>query len=412
MGAFLWAKPIQAQETVTEIQFEGLKRTKESFMRSMALVKPGAELDSTLLEEDVNRFKRLPSVSNASYSVSQHSKGPVVRYQITENFTLIPFANLYSSNSEEIAFRIGLQEFNFLGRNMTLGVFYQHDVYDSYGLRFKAPYLFGPKWGMEVNYTDLTTQEPVYLESGSSYYKYNNQSIEALGLFELDHRNSFALGLNVFTEKYDYQSGATDAGVPQDLDIDKYLVKLLYNYEHIRYDHQYLDGFASRLNLQYVRSQDFDQAPQFWIGFNDFIYFERWGKRGNWANRVRLGLASNVDSPFAPFTVDNNVNIRGVGNVIDRGTGSIVINTEYRHSLIEKDWFVLQSNLFMDAGSWRNPGGDFADFTDEANIRVYPGVGVRFIHKRIFNAVFRIDYGYGITKNATSGIVFGIGQYF
>jgi hypothetical protein len=34
---------------------------------------------------------------------------------------------------------------------------------------------------------------------------------------------------------------------------------------------------------------------------------------------------------------------------------------------------------------------------------------VRFIHKKIFNAIFRIDYGYGVTKDATQGLVFGIG---
>ncbi|CAN0603634.1 unnamed protein product, partial [Ectocarpus sp. 12 AP-2014] len=46
------------------------------------------------------------------------------------------------------------------------------------------------------------------------------------------------------------------------------------------------------------------------------------------------------------------------------------------------------------------------------NLRIYPGVGLRFMHKRIFNAIFRIDYGYGITKDGDNGIVFGIGQYF
>ena len=60
----------------------------------------------------------------------------------------------------------------------------------------------------------------------------------------------------------------------------------------------------------------------------------------------------------------------------------------------------------------RNPGGSFGDFSDRQNIRIYPGVGLRFMHKRIFNAIFRIDYGYGITKDASRGVVFGIGQYF
>ena len=52
------------------------------------------------------------------------------------------------------------------------------------------------------------------------------------------------------------------------------------------------------------------------------------------------------------------------------------------------------------------------DFFQSENIRIFSGLGLRFIHKKIYNAVFRIDYGYGITRNESKGIVFGIGQYF
>ena len=176
-------------------------------------------------------------------------------------------------------------------------------------------------------------------------------------------------------------------------------------------NYQYISGFKSVFHFQYVTSTD-QVLPDFLIGFNDFVYYLRVGEKGNWASRLRLGVATNNDSPFAPFAVDNNLNIRGVGNTIDRGTAAIVLNTEYRYTLFEKNWFVLQGNAFVDGGSWRNPGGDFGDFAEQKNLRIYPGVGVRFIHKRIFNTVFRIDYGHGITENATRGLVFGIGQYF
>tara|TARA_R110002094_G_scaffold108035_1_gene106099 strand:- start:79 stop:738 length:660 start_codon:yes stop_codon:yes gene_type:complete len=219
------------------------------------------------------------------------------------------------------------------------------------------------------------------------------------------------LGANFFTEDYEYITGATNPDVPLNLVVDKMLYKLFYEYNDVDNFYQYRDGFKSSFNFQYVTSTN-EALPEFLIGFNDFVYYDRIGEKGNWASRLRLGVATNNDSPFAPFAVDNNLNIRGVGNTIDRGTAAIVLNTEYRHTLYEKDWFVLQGNVFVDGGSWRNPGGDFGDFGDSQNLRVYPGAGLRFIHKRIFNTVFRIDYGYGITKNATNGFVFGIGQYF
>lgn len=411
--SLLLGKAYGQSNVVADIKVQGNKRTKTNFIKKITKLKAGMELDSVLIEEDIYRLKRLPSVTHAYFQVSPSvGEGEyTVVYGIEENFTLIPFVNVYTSNNDEFAFRIGLQEFNFLGSNITLGGFYQKDIFNSIGAQMRAPYLFGKKLGLALSYQDLTTQEPVFLDSGTADYKYNNESFEILGLYEINYKHRFELGINFFTEDYEYLFGTTDPNVPQSLNVDKYLYKLIYNYDAIQYYYQYLSGFKSTLNFQYVNSSN-TQLPEFLIGFNDFVYYTRIGERGNWASRLRLGLSSNLDTPFAPFAVDNNLNIRGVGNTIDRGTGAIVFNTEYRHTLIDKNWFVLQSNIFVDGGTWRNPGGDFSDFGDDQNIRIYPGVGLRLIHKRIFNAIFRIDYGHGITNDASKGIVFGIGQYF
>ena len=400
------------QNIVTDIKIQGAKRTNTTFLKNLVGLKSGMELDSLLIGRDMNRLRRLPSISHAYYQVFSSTEGGYnVYYNVEENFTLIPFANLFSSSDDDFALRIGLQEFNLLGRNITLGGFYQYDNFSSYGVSLRAPYLFGPKLGIAVNHQNFTTQEPVFFSNATADYRYNNRGFEVLGLYEFNYKSRIELGGSLFTEKYEYLFGATSPDVPQQLEVDKHLYKLVYNFDNIKYFYHYLEGFRSTLNLQYVGSSD-KTLPEFVIGFNDFEYFHRVGSNGNLATRLRLGLASNVDTPFAPFTVDNNLNIRGVGNTIDRGTGAIVLNTEYRYTLVDKNWFVMQGNVFVDGGSWRNPGGDFSDFGDDQNIRIYPGIGLRFMHKRVFNAIFRIDYGYGITKNASRGLVFGIGQYF
>jgi len=397
---------------VAELQITGTKRTKTSFVEKLVTIRQGMLLDSVVMNKDILRLKKLPSISHASYNVkAMPNEQCVVQYVIEENFTLIPFANLFSSSNDNFAFRVGLQEFNSFGRNITLGAFYQYDNYSSFGVGIRAPYLFTDKLGLALNYNDFTTLEPVFFEDDTADYKYSNTGFELLALYEFNLFNRMEFGFSFFTEDYTYVEGATSAGVPLNLNVDKHLFKFIYDYNGLDYYYHYLDGFRSQLNLQYVGSTD-DNLPEFLIGFNDFTFFKRIGDRGNWANRLRLGLASNVDSPFAPFTVDNNLNIRGVGNTIDRGTGMIVLNTEYRHTMVEKNNFVLQGNFFVDGGTWRNPAGGFDDLWESENLRIYPGVGLRFMHKRIFNAIFRIDYGFGITKDGDNGIVFGIGQYF
>ncbi|WP_299885277.1 POTRA domain-containing protein [uncultured Lacinutrix sp.] len=403
---------IAQDNQVHDVKVQGNKKIKSSFVKNIAKVKPGAVLDSTIIEEDIKRLKRLPAVAHAYYQVfKSHDNLYNVFYNIEENFTIIPSVNVYTSTDDEFAYRVGLYEFNLFGRNMVFGGFYQKDIYSSYGINFRAPYLFNRQFGLAINHQDLTTQEPVFFNNTTSDYQYRNKSFEVLGLYELNFKNRFELGVNYFTEDYQYKFGATDPAVPQELKVKKLLYKLIYEYNSLDYDYQYVSGFKSMFNFQYVTSTS-DDLPEFLIGWNDFNYFLRVGSKGNWASRLRIGFATNNDTPFAPFSVDNNLNIRGVGNTIDRGTGAVVLNTEYRHTLYEKDWFALQGNAFVDAGSWRNPGGDLGDFGESQNIRIYPGVGLRFIHKRIFNAIFRIDYGFGITNGDTQGLVFGIGQYF
>ncbi len=397
---------------VVDLKIRGNKKLKTAFVKKIIKVDTGSGLDSLLLDADIKRLKRLPSVAHAYYQVfPSNSNEYTIFYTIEENFTIIPSANVYTTNDEEFAFRIGAYEYNLLGRNITFGGFFQRYIYNSYGINFRAPNLFGRQFGLAINHQNLTTEEPVFLSNATADYKYNNKSYEILGLFQINFNNRLEFGINYFTEDYQYLSGATDPMIPLDLNVKKLLYKIVYDYDNLDYYYQYVSGFKSILNFQYVTSRDL-VLPEFVIGWNDFLYFKRLGKKGNLANRLRLGISSNDNSPFAPFSVDNNLNIRGVGNTIDRGTGVIILNTEYRHTLYEKDWFVLQSNTFIDAGSWRNPGGDFGDFSDAQNIRIYPGIGLRFISKKIYNATFRIDYGIGITKDATNGFVFGIGQYF
>lgn len=403
---------IAQDKIVYDVKFQGQKKNKIGFLKKYVSVRNGDVLDSLQLEKDVILLKRLAGVSHAYYQVFiSHDNLYNVFFNVEENFTLIPNVNVWTTTNEQVAYKVGLYDYNFLGRNIAFGGFYQNNGFDSYGINLRAPNLFSRSLGIALNHQNWTSEEPLYFDAGSANYKYSNTSFEALLLYQINFKHRLQFGANMFTEKYNYLNGLTSDAIPQNLELDKLMFKLVYEYDNLNYDYQYIEGIKNTVYLQYVTTEN-DFQNNFLIGWTDFMYFEKVGAKGNWANRFRLGVASNSDSPFAPFSLDNNLNIRGVGNIIDRGTASMVLNTEYRHTLYEKGWFILQGNGFIDAGTWRNPGGSFSDFTNSDNIRIYPGVGLRFIHKRIFNAIFRIDYGHGITKNSSRGIVFGIGQYF
>ncbi|NJM79818.1 MAG: outer membrane protein assembly factor [Flavobacterium sp.] len=304
-----------------------------------------------------------------------------------------------------------MYEYNLFGKNVTAGGFYQYNGISSFGVNFSAPYLFTENFGIETSFQKIGSIEPIFFNNTSARYEYINTAFELLGVYRTSFKNTIKIGGSIFNEEYAYRSGATDANVPLNFKIDKLLFKATNNYDNLKYEFYLVDGIKNTSNFQFVTQSNTFQN-EFLIAWNDFTYLKRIGKTGNFGTRIRLGLASNDVSPFAPFALDNNLNLRGVGNIIDRGTGSFVMNTEYRKTLYEKGWFVLQSNAFVDLGSWRKPGGKLDDFVKSENFRVFPGIGVRFIHKTIFNAIFRLDYGFGINENGARGLVFGIGQYF
>lgn len=399
---------------ISNLKISGAKKIKVAYLKKILTCKKGSVLDSTILKEDVIFLKRLPAIRNANFKVFNNKDNYTVEIAIEENFTIIPEVNFWTTTNQQFSYKLGLYDYNFLGRNITFGGFYQNNGFNSYGVNFKAPNLFSKKWGLALNFQNWKSEEPLYFGENTANYLYNNTSFEVLGLYQINLKNTLDFGVNIFSEKYRYLTGATSANIPLNLNLDKALLKFIYSYNNLNYFYQYVSGFKSTLFAQYVVTKNNFQSD-FLIAWNDFFYYTRIGKKGNWANRLRFGLASNDNTPFAPFALDNNVNLRGVGILIDRGTGTFVLNTEYRHTIYDKNWLAIQTNVFTDFGSWRNPGGKLNDFVQSQNVRIFSGVGLRFISKKVYNATFRIDYGFKVfdgNNNANGGLVFGVGQYF
>ena len=129
-------------------------------------------------------------------------------------------------------------------------------------------------------------------ENESANYKYQNISYEALALYQHDFKNQLQFGVNFFKENYNYLNGSTSSEVPTELNVDKKLLKLIYTFDNLDYNYQYINGFKNEFHGQYVTSENKYQND-FLIFWNDLFYFKRLGNKGNWANRLRVGLSQN-----------------------------------------------------------------------------------------------------------------------
>ena len=159
---------VSAQENkVFTITFKGLNKTKEAFLKRLIKTKEGAILDTLKVTGDIERLKRLPGIANASFALKETASGALIAYTIEENFTLIPGLRIATANNGSFAYRISAFEFNLFGNNQLLGVFFEKNVFNSYGAFWEHPFLFNDKLGVGFGYQDVTTQEPVFFEEGT-----------------------------------------------------------------------------------------------------------------------------------------------------------------------------------------------------------------------------------------------------
>ncbi len=395
--------------TIDSLYFQGNVKTKTSFLMSLIKVSVGDDLDSNALERDIEQLKRIPSIGHAYYQLQYLTNNKViVTYGIKESYTILPEVSLWSSKGRTW-FKTGIHEYNAFGKNIAIGGFYQNNGKHSYGLNFKAPYLFSNKVGLSVNYLHWVSDEPLYFENQTANYEYKNRSLELVGILEPSFNHKFEIGGSVFNEVYTYLSGASASEVPQFLDLNKYLSKIYYQFYKIKQHYQYQDGISNDLNLQAVFSR---KDNGFFIVRNDFKVFKRIKNKGNLGARIRFGLGSNSFSPFSPFVIDNHENVRGIGDRINRGTGTLTLNIEYRHTLIDKEWLIVQGVGFTDHSTLRLPGKAIDQLFQLNTMYSTIGIGTRLTLKQIYGAILRIDYGFGIQEGTDQGLVIGLGQYF
>ena len=140
-GAFLlfclfgWMLSVQDTTPISsEIKVEGLKKSERGFIDILIHSKAGEAIDSSLVQADILRLIREPTVSHATYEVIHvDEKQAALVFHIEENFTLIPAVDLWTTVEDQFAYHLGINDYNFFGRVYTAGFFYRKNIYSGYG---------------------------------------------------------------------------------------------------------------------------------------------------------------------------------------------------------------------------------------------------------------------------------------
>lgn len=397
---------LSAQPLVTSVEFTGLTKTKVSFLRQYSTVTAGQKYDSTRLMLDRQRLLNLGILGEVETKMVTDSTTIKIIFACREMINTLPVFAL-GTTEDTFWLKAGFQSLSFSGRGDKLIVDYQYYDRHSFYLNYATDRIGSSRWGATASLIKWGTVEPLNSENGIANYNYTNYTGYASAIRFLTFRETLDFGVGIFNEQFEAQR-AQENELDKIVEGNKFLSKLIFKSNHLNYHTFNVDGIYNQLNVEFIHS--LDEVRNFVTVFNDFRFFKKIGMRFNWANRIRTGIATNDENPFAPFVLDSYLNIRGVGNRVDRGTGSIVVNMEMRFTLFDKRILAGQGVGFFDFGSWRKPGGNFNDFTKSESMRAFSGLGFRLIYKRAFDSMLRIDYGYDYNRNA--GLVIGIGQYF
>ncbi|NQX91930.1 MAG: hypothetical protein HRT74_07380 [Flavobacteriales bacterium] len=332
-----------------------------------------------------------------------------VTFECKENQLIVPILS-FGAVDDHHYFLGGLVDSNVGGRGHKVIAYAQYDRMFSYSLLSRWNRIKQSNWGLEASVVRWSTVEPAYIGDLTVDYNYSNESYGISAIRHYDWQSEIHFGGNYFVESYQSRSFQTE--VPNSLTTRKWQGKIFWRHARLNYESFYVEGWGHDLWLQSVVSLDGD--PRFDIAFSQLTYFKRVGGRGNWANRFKMGWSTNTPSPFAPFVLDSYLNIRGAGNRVDRGTGTVVFNSEYRHTLFDFGKIAAQGVGFVDAGTWRQPGAELNEMLDSENMIFFTGLGLRLIAPRINGAVLQIDYAVSPTRmgDIGNGFVIGLGQFF
>jgi outer membrane protein assembly factor BamA len=407
---------LTAQQLVA-VDFQNLRRTNPEFLLNCLDIELGQKVDSIALEKCLQDLRNLNLflTIDASMVLLDSSNVKLVFNCKESNYTYPIFS--IGGFDQKLNLSLGAGDINFRGRAESFGFLYQY--YDRHSLRLYHSSLFlgSSKFGHDLSLGKLSTVEPLYFNDRTNLFNFDNYHA-SLGVHYWFTRH-FRIGMGgmFMYERYvnrgeDVLFDGFEIRNNRLIEFFKYQVRAYAQWNKINFLYERRSGFQNTLFGETITTVDYEDLL-FTKVTNELKYYALVGKRGAVNLRNRIGISSNNEGPFSPFVIDGFVNIRGSGDRVARGTGEVILNAEYTHTIVDHDWFYLMTNTFVDIGYLRPPGGSF-DFNPQNNSNAfyYSGMGLKIQSKKFYNSLIRLDYGFNINNIAQSGFIFGFGNFF
>ncbi|MFK8037995.1 MAG: POTRA domain-containing protein [Crocinitomicaceae bacterium] len=412
LAAFLSVGFFLKATIIDTIEFTGLTKTSESYIRSLIECKEGLPFNDSvrrLDEQTLNNLNLFFSVES-TYQFLPLKKAYKVIFNIKESTYIYPIIDI-SGFQSVLKLQLGVNNINFKGEQKTVGFWYQYYDRHSFSIYHRVPRYKKQPFGHDLIISKYSTVEPLYFNDLTSIFNFDNYSVNLNGIHWLSRFTNVQLGFTPIYEVYE-QLDSVELNLPsREFSFWKYRLNSSLNIKKIDYLYERLKGFKSTIYAESIQTHDMPNAS-FYMAKLTTVYHYLIKKKGNLSWRHQIGISTNNFSPFSPFVLDGFMNLRGIGNRVARGTGIHFVNLEYRHLIINNNIFSTQIVGFADLGSIRPPAESINHLFNPEYTKTFAGVGIRIHSNKIYKAIFRIDYGIQLGKEFRGGLSFGIGQFF
>lgn len=403
-------------QRITSISFTGLTVTKEDYLRDIISCKEATDYQESYFEDDIfllrnlNLFFEVEGSAETKDSISYD-----LVFHIREANYLYPIISV-SGFTDQLKLQIGANHINFLGRAQSFGALYQYYDRHSFSIFHTAKRHSNQRTGHELALAKYSTVEPLYFSdpiAGDtvSSFNFDNYSFSGGGHYWLGRYTNVGLGAAYMYEDYLQRDNAFDLYGTKRFNFHKHQLRTHFESNKVENLFERQNGWKARVYGEWIHTYS-DGAPSFLKLQLSANYYRLLGKRGNFACAARFGTSTNAESPFAPFVLDGFLNVRGIGNRVERGTAEIVLNSEYRHTFLVHKIVTVQSAAVLDFGALRAAGKSFDSFFDDDKPHLFLGAGLRFNLNVLYKTCIRVDYSVNPFDTSQRGFTFGFGQFF
>lgn len=406
---FSLAQSGEANQHSVKIRFEGLNRTRETFVRRFLVWGEDGQMNETHLKRSCELILNTGFFSEVGFVKEESMEGDEIVFSVKEKWTLLPSFN-GGATPENKFIEFGVLDFHFMGMGGMLGVFYRYYDKSAFQVLFNQPYIGRSKWGFNLLAENYVNTEPIYISRHPFKYNLNRYHYYLAGSVELAGLHTALLpGFGYRSEVFNLNDDA-DGVLPEREIQDGFYVSLKWvDSRRLIQDVVYQKGFAWQVSAELPVFSS-DKKNYMRLGLENRVY-GRMGDRGNIAGRLRLNWVENYASAFAPLYHDDFENLRGSGHRSDRGTAEVSVSLEYRQVVWENSWLVIQPLIFSDISTLRPPGASVNDWVENGRVRCYAGPGLRLNFTQVSGSIIRADYGFAIGEKG-SGLVVGVNHFF